>query len=289
MICNIQDVMEINLPDKHKGMVTAYNTEWNDINGQGWEIKNFIDLTKDRKTLFDVGSNVGFFSFVFCLNNNKDSSKQSFAFEPNMQGLCSCVEVLNFNEWHDRIRLFPIFIGDENGQKEFLVEEGKTFVVRFEKESKHHKLVKKGKRGFVEMRTLDDFSWLVEIGGEDELEIELLCDTKEGEKVKLKTSQFQEQNEACDLDTLKIDVEGYEYRVLAGAQETIMKYKPLLFLEIHSHLLNLYDNTVFDVYNILNDYKYKIFDIHQKEIKSKEQYAWLLDHQLQARVICKGE
>jgi hypothetical protein len=235
-----------------------------------------------------VGSNVGFFSFVFCLNNNKDNSKQSFAFEPNMQGLCSCVEVLNFNEWHDRIRLFPIFIGDENGQKEFLVEEGKTFVVRFEKESKHHKLVKKGKRGFVEMRTLDDFSWLVEIGGEEELEIELLCDTKEGEKVKLKTGQFQE-NKACDLDTLKIDVEGYEYRVLAGAHETIMKYKPLLFLEIHSHLLNLYNNTVFDVYNILNDYKYKIFDIRQKEIKSKEQYAWLLDHQLQARVVCKGE
>ena len=110
----------------------------------------------------------------------------------------------------------------------------------------------------------------------------------EGEKVKLKTGQFQE-NKACDLDTLKIDVEGYEYRVLAGAQETIMKYKPLLFLEIHSHLLNLYDNTVFDVYNILNDYKYKIFDIHMKEVKSKEQYAWLLDHQLQARVVCKGE
>ena len=187
MLCNIQELLEIDLPEQHQDMVTAYNTEWDEENGQAWEIKNFIELTKDRKTLFDVGSNVGFFSFVFCLNNNKDNSKQSFAFEPNMQGLCSCVEVLNFNEWHDRIRLFPIFVGDENGQKEFLVEEGKTFVVRFEKESKHHKLVKKGKRGFVEMRTLDDFSWLVEIGGEDELEIELLCDTKEGEKVKLKT------------------------------------------------------------------------------------------------------
>ena len=288
MLCNIQKILEINLPEQHQDMVTAYNTEWDEETGQAWEIKNFIELTKDRKTLFDVGSNVGFFSFVFCLNNNKDNLKRSFAFEPNMQGLCSCVEVLNFNEWHDRIRLFPIFIGDENGQKEFLVEEGKTFVVRFEKESKHHKLIKKGKRGFVEMRTLDDFSWLVEIEGEGELEIELLCDTEQGEKVKLKTGQFQE-NKACDLDTLKIDVEGYEYRVLAGAQETITKYKPLLFLEIHSHLLNLYDNTVFDVYNILNDYKYKIFDIHMKEVKSKEQYAWLLDHQLQARVVCKGE
>ena len=288
MICDIQDTIKINLPDKHKDMVTAYNTEWDDLNGQGWEIKNFISLTKDRKTLFDVGSNVGFFSFVFCLNNNDNNIKKSFAFEPNMEGLCACVDVLNLNEWHDRIRIFPIFLGEKNGQKEFLVEEGKTFVVKFDRVSENHKIVSRGKRGFIEMRTIDDFSWLVEMGGEKELEVELLYDTAAGEKVRIKTGEFQ-QTETHDLDTLKIDVEGYEYRVLAGAHETIMKYKPLLFLEIHSHLLNLYNNTVFDVYNILKDYKYKIFDIHQKEIKSKEQYTWLLDHQLQARVVCKGE
>ena len=71
-----------------------------------------------------------------------------------------------------------------------------------------------------------------------------------------------------DLDTLKIDVEGYEYKVLKGAQETIMKYKPLLFLEIHGHLLKLYNATVFDVYNIVKDYGYTMFDIHMREIKN---------------------
>ena len=77
--------------------------------------------------------------------------------------------------------------------------------------------------------------------------------------------------------------------MLAGAHETIMKYKPLLFLEIHSHLLNLYDNTVFDVYNILNDYKYKIFDIQMREVKSKEQYAWLFNNKTEIRVICRRD
>ena len=33
------------------------------------------------------------------------------------------------------------------------------------------------------MRTIDDFSWLVEMGGEGELEVELLYDTADGEKV----------------------------------------------------------------------------------------------------------
>lgn len=288
MICNIQDTMEINLPDKHRDMVTAYNTEWDQEVGQGWEIKNFIKLTKDRKTLFDVGSNVGFFSFVFCLNNNENNTKKSFAFEPNMEGLCACVDVLNLNEWHDRIRLFPIFLGEKNGQKEFLVEEGKTFVVKFDRVSKNHKIISRGKRGFIEMRTIDDFSWLVEVGGESELEVELLYDTAAGEKVRIKTGEFK-QTETHDLDTLKIDVEGYEARVLEGAEKTIDKYSPLLFLEIHGHLLNLYNSTTFDVYNILNDYKYKIFDIQLREVKSKEQYAWLFNNKAEIRVICRRE
>ena len=65
MLYNIQDVLQINLPEKHKDVVTAYNTEWDFYNGQGWELQNFIELTKDRKSLFDVGGNVGFFSLVF--------------------------------------------------------------------------------------------------------------------------------------------------------------------------------------------------------------------------------
>ena len=44
MICDIQGALEIDLPDEHKDIVTAYNTEWDEINGQGWEIKNFINL-----------------------------------------------------------------------------------------------------------------------------------------------------------------------------------------------------------------------------------------------------
>ena len=50
MLYNIQDVLQINLPEKHKDVVTAYNTEWDINNGQGWELRNFIELTRDRKS-----------------------------------------------------------------------------------------------------------------------------------------------------------------------------------------------------------------------------------------------
>ncbi len=75
MLCSIQDTLQIDLPDQHKDVVTAYNTEWDKANGQGWELKNFIELTKDRKSLFDIGGNIGFFSWAFCLNNNVDNKK----------------------------------------------------------------------------------------------------------------------------------------------------------------------------------------------------------------------
>ena len=34
MLCNIQEILEINLPEQHQDMVTAYNTEWDEENGQ---------------------------------------------------------------------------------------------------------------------------------------------------------------------------------------------------------------------------------------------------------------
>ena len=68
MLYNIQDKLKIDLPIRHADKVDAYNEEWDKENGQGWEVKNFIELTKDRKSLYDVGGNVGFFSYVFCLN-----------------------------------------------------------------------------------------------------------------------------------------------------------------------------------------------------------------------------
>ena len=44
MLCNIQELLEINLPEQHQDMVTAYNTEWDADHGQAWEIKKVLLL-----------------------------------------------------------------------------------------------------------------------------------------------------------------------------------------------------------------------------------------------------
>ena len=62
---------------------------------------------------------------------------------------------------------------------------------------------------------------------------------------------------------------------------------PLLFLEIHGHLLKLYNATIMDVYGILKDYKYTIYDIHNKEVKDEEQYNNLFSQRHEVRVVCR--
>ena len=285
MIYNIQDKLKIDLPIRHADKVDAYNEEWDRDNGQGWEVKNFIELTKDRKSLYDVGGNVGFFSYVFCLNNNDDQMKRSYCFEPSPEGLTNAVEIINHNDWFDRIKLFPIFVGDKNGVVSILTEESGTFVVRFEKEDPNFQIVKKKEIGG-RISTLDDFTWIAEMGNEDE---EYGLDMVFEDKRERKNKNYSGFNNGFDLDTLKIDVEGYEQRVLNGAKETIMKYRPLIFLEIHSHLLKLYNDSVLEVYDTLGKYGYKIFDIHMDEIKSKQQYESLFGGKNEIRVVCKGE
>tara|TARA_B100000424_G_scaffold271122_1_gene272568 strand:- start:1034 stop:1891 length:858 start_codon:yes stop_codon:yes gene_type:complete len=285
MLYSIQDKLKIDLPIRHADKVDAYNEEWDRENGQGWEVKNFIELTKDRKTLYDVGGNVGFFSYVFCLNNNDDKMKMSYCFEPSPEGLTNAVEIINHNDWFDRIKLFPMFIGDKNGVVSILTEESGTFVVRFEKEDPNFQIVKKKEIGG-RIATLDDFTWIAEMGDEDK---EYGLDMVFEDKRERKNKDYPGFKRDFDLDTLKIDVEGYEQRVLKGAKETITKYRPLIFLEIHSHLLNLYNNNVLEIYETIEQYGYNMYDVHMEEIKNKQQYESLFGAKNEIRVVCKGD
>jgi len=285
MLYSIQDKLKIDLPIRHADKVDAYNEEWDKENGQGWEVKNFIELTKDRKSLYDVGGNVGFFSYVFCLNNNDDQMKRSYCFEPSPEGLTNAVEIINHNDWFDRIKLFPMFIGDKNGVVSILTEESGTFVVRFEKEDPNFQIVKKKEIGG-RISTLDDFTWLAEMGNEDE---EYGLDMVFEDKRERKNKSYPGFNNGFDLDTLKIDVEGYEQRVLKGAKETIMKYRPLIFLEIHSHLLKLYNDNLMEIYETIKHYGYNMYDVHMDEIKNKQQYESLFGAKNEIRVVCKGD
>jgi FkbM family methyltransferase len=257
MIYEVQNKVKLDLPSKHKDMITAYNTEWDNKNGQAWEVKNFIELTENRKCLFDVGGNVGFFSLVFVNNNAEEIDKESFCFEPSPWGAGACFEVLDHCDQHDKIKLFPYFVGEKNGEVEFLLEsEARTLVVDYENPNPNFVKSEGGEIQKQQLVTLDAFS------------------------------EYVDNERGLELDTVKIDVEGYEHKVLIGSIKTIMKYRPLIFLEVHSHMLNLYNSTALDIYQHVVGLNYQIFDIHMNEITTDEQYLDLFANVLETRFVC---
>jgi len=52
-------------------------------------------------------------------------------------------------------------------------------------------------------------------------------------------------NMECEPDFLKIDVEGHEIQVLRGLSKTITKFKPTIFLEVHSAKIEV--NALYDL------------------------------------------
>lgn len=67
-----------------------------------------------------------------------------------------------------------------------------------------------------------------------------------------------------NLNFIKIDVEGYEEKVLLGGMTTLKKWKPTLIIEIHAHELGK------RIYHLLRKLGYTIYNIHKEHIKADD-------------------
>jgi len=66
----------------------------------------------------------------------------------------------------------------------------------------------------------------------------------------------EEKFEHCDL--IKIDVEGFELKILKGAETVIKKFKPILYLEVNNDLMKPHGDSVSDLMRWFNSNCYKI-------------------------------
>ena len=72
------------------------------------------------------------------------------------------------------------------------------------------------------------------------------------------------------LNAIKIDVEGYELNVLRGAEMTIKKSKPLLYLEIDEKKLNRFEASTVKLFSFLKDLNYKVIDPQTRIVYTQE-------------------
>jgi len=59
-----------------------------------------------------------------------------------------------------------------------------------------------------------------------------------------------------NVSLIKIDVQGFEKKVLIGAKETIKKNRPIIYIEIEESQLNLYGDTTESVLEVLQSLEY---------------------------------
>lgn len=61
------------------------------------------------------------------------------------------------------------------------------------------------------------------------------------------------------IDFIKIDVEGFEYEVLAGGSEVIKKWKPVLFIELDDNNLKENNKNAKELVELLVGFGYDTF------------------------------
>lgn len=85
-----------------------------------------------------------------------------------------------------------------------------------------------------------------------------------GEKIKrqvLTLDQFYHSHQIEFCDVLKIDVEGYEYKVLQGAEQTINRFRPKICIELNEPCLLDTGTSSAEIFSYFKQKKYKLFSI----------------------------
>ena len=69
------------------------------------------------------------------------------------------------------------------------------------------------------------------------------------------------------VDLIKMDIEGFEYKALLGASETLEKFKPIIYIELMANSLNRNNDSLNDVYNFLRKLNYKSYCIKDSDLE----------------------
>ena len=87
---------------------------------------------------------------------------------------------------------------------------------------------------------------------------------KNNKIVNIGTTTIDQELSKKDLSNfavvIKLDIEGNEFNAIQGGKDTILKYEPLITIELSKHNLNNVNYNFNYFKNFLSDFKYKIYD-----------------------------
>ena len=68
--------------------------------------------------------------------------------------------------------------------------------------------------------------------------------------------QLVQNSKVERIDLLKIDVDGYDFKVLCGARNSIARFKPVVFCELCEYALNAQNDSISDIFKLFDSLGY---------------------------------
>jgi FkbM family methyltransferase len=97
---------------------------------------------------------------------------------------------------------------------------------------------------------------------------------KKGHAIKVTTlDQFIKDKNIAQIDFIKIDVEGFEKKILNGSKELLTTFKPVLFIELDDNYLRDQGDSAKELIELLEGYNYSI-SIAGKEQKINSSFKF---------------
>lgn len=186
------------------------------------ETSFWLNFTKNKQVVFDIGANVGYFSLLASKNISQKNGK-IYSFEPITHTFNRAKYNIELNKWKNII-LSKIAISNKIGTIEINVGNEENWGMS---SINYHEYLSESSE-IVNTQTLDRFIY--------------------------------EQN-ISKLDIVKIDVEGCELLVLEGMRDTIRKYRPTILIEVLDVNLNKASATKEDIFNFLWNEEYTAYKI----------------------------
>jgi len=176
-----------------------------------------INELKQDMVCIDLGSNIGYYAVIE--SNMIGKSGKIFAIEPSPINFP--ILKLNLeNQKKNNFLTYNIAIGDKNEEMEFIISSKSNWSkirMNNEKINPEDKIIK------IPVKTLDS---------------------------------FVKENNITKIDLLRMDVEGFEYNIILGANNVLEKYKPKIFVEIHKMYLGKEKTS--EIFNELKNKGYEI-------------------------------
>ncbi len=212
---------------------------WGNKHNSGFD--KLLELAKDKKCVFDVGAHIGLCSLPLSKIIAKGGIIYSFeASDKNRYFLKEHIRINNINN----IKTIPFLIGSCSKQK-----------VRFFE--------------------TDDVSGVPSIANLSRLNNSI--NTVSTNKIQISLDDFCKQNNTIP-DIIKIDVEGAEFEILAGAKDIITKYKPEIIISLHPKHLKELGNNINGIFDFCKKFSYQLLScidghkINTKELSLDEYY-----------------